>query len=547
MATAAIGSTGGGRRKRRHASPPRASRRLTPSAGLGLRELNRTSLSRQMLLERASLAGPARGGAAGRLAGPAGAAAVCWAVDPPGRVCSRRSGAADRRPHDRQGDVSARHAAPAHRRRLPEVQGQPAAGADHALAAVLKGRPGVSVDVPRLVAAAREFLRAAPRSFAEITTLLTGLEPGGDPGAMRYAVRTHLPMVQVPTRTEWSFPGNPRFALAADWFAPIGGRTPAPQGAVLGDPAAVLGDPAAVLGDYSAVLGDHSAVHGERATVLGYPAAAVGDHLAVLGDHSAVLEELAAVLGEPAAVLGEPESAGDPVAPSCPRSHGTGQPAGTGETLPGRVRTGQRGRHADLVVPDQPPAGVRVAARRAGQLPRRARPRGVRPAGPADRGWPTPAPVRFLPEFDTLLLAHQDRRRVVPDAYRSRVYLPGSARRGHDPGRRLRRRRVDHPAHQQVATLAITPFEALDRAARAALQAEAERLVRFAEPAAHTFEVRIPARETRATARRCSVVPPSATCTLQPGHSAPPHRRSATPPPPNPEPSMAEGSCPDGF
>ena len=36
--------------------------------------------------------------------------------------------------------------------------------------------------------------------------------------ALRYTVRTHLPMVQVPIRTGWSYPGNPEFALAESWL-----------------------------------------------------------------------------------------------------------------------------------------------------------------------------------------------------------------------------------------------------------------------------------------------------------------------------------------
>ena len=35
----------------------------------------------------------------------------------------------------------------------------------------------------------------------------------------------------------------------------------------------------------------------------------------------------------------------------------------------------------------------------------------------------TPAPVRFVPDYDNLILSHADRRRVIADEYRSKVFL----------------------------------------------------------------------------------------------------------------------------
>ncbi|MBC7269735.1 MAG: winged helix DNA-binding domain-containing protein, partial [Streptomyces sp.] len=84
----------------------------------------------------------------------------------------------------------------------------------------------------------------------------------------------------------------------------------------------------------------------------------------------------------------------------------------------------------------------------------------------------TPAPPRFLPEYDNLLLSHADRTRVVPAAYRGRTWRGNTA----------------HPTFLVDGFLAgvwklrgdalvIEPFAALGRAARTAVAAEGERML----------------------------------------------------------------------
>ncbi len=77
---------------------------------------------------------------------------------------------------------------------------------------------GVSLDIPALLKEARAYLAEQPRSFAEISDMLAERHPDVDIGAMRYTVRTHLPLVQVHTDTRWSYPGNPKFTLAETWL-----------------------------------------------------------------------------------------------------------------------------------------------------------------------------------------------------------------------------------------------------------------------------------------------------------------------------------------
>lgn len=124
------------------------------------------------------------------------------------------------------------------------------------------------------------------------------------------------------------------------------------------------------------------------------------------------------------------------------------------------------------------------------------------PRPPAD----TPAPARFLPDYENLLLAHDDRTRVIADEHRPRILLPGNLRilptflvDGFVAGTwAIERKRAS-------ATLVIQPFAALSSEAREQLAEEGEALVRFVEEDASTFAVRFEkAGSTKAPAARAS-------------------------------------------
>ncbi|WP_240359170.1 winged helix DNA-binding domain-containing protein [Pyxidicoccus trucidator] len=92
----------------------------------------------------------------------------------------------------------------------------------------------------------------------------------------------------------------------------------------------------------------------------------------------------------------------------------------------------------------------------------------------------TPAPVRFLPEFDNLTLSHADRTRVISEEDRKRI----ATKNGMVPGALL----VDGffqgtwklQQARGTATLAIEPFRRLSTQERADVMAEGERLLTFA-------------------------------------------------------------------
>jgi len=242
-----------------------------------------------------------------------------------------------------------------------------------------------------LLETAAAFLKPEPRTFAELSDFLSQRYPQQDVGALRYTVRTHLPLVQVPAEKRWCYPGNPAFTLAEDWLGqPVGS-------------------------------GDNL-----RELVLRY--------LAAFGPASPVDMQ-------------------------------------TWSGLPGLKEIFQQMRPDLVVYRDE--KGHELY-----DLP-------DQPMPPVD----SPAPLRFLPEFDNLLLSHSDRSRVIPRQYHARIFLSGL--------RVAAAVLIDGfvggvwkvEKNKAGAALVIEPFEALDAGQREILADEGGRLLRFIEPDAAAYDV----------------------------------------------------------
>ncbi|MEP7291328.1 MAG: winged helix DNA-binding domain-containing protein [Chloroflexota bacterium] len=358
---------------------------------LTLRELNRATLARQMLLEREVILIPA---ALERLAGMQAQLASAPYVGLWTRLKDFQRNDLARLIEDHGVVKATMMRATLHlvtasdyvkfRATLQEVLAQ-------AAASISKSR-GVELEIKQVLETARAFIAEAPRSFAEITAMFEQTYPGVDVGALRYTTRTHLPLVQVPTQTQWSYPGNPQFTLADRW----------------------LGQP----------IPDELCL---RELILRY--------LAALG----------------------PATVSDMQTWS-----GLQKLKDTFEALRPELVTYRDERKRELFdVPDMP-------------IP------------DAD----TPAPERFLPEFDNILLSHDKRTRIVADEHRKRVYLPGLRVAATILVDGFVRGAWKIETKKGTATLTITPFTALSDANTRALVEEGEKLVRLAASEAKAFEVR---------------------------------------------------------
>jgi hypothetical protein len=102
----------------------------------------------------------------------------------------------------------------------------------------------------------------------------------------------------------------------------------------------------------------------------------------------------------------------------------------------------------------------------------------------------TPAPPRFMPEYDNALLGYADRRRVVEDATRKLTFLEnGYASTVLVDG--LVRAVWKLTVQRRAATLAVEPLASLSGEDRAAVAEEGARLLRFMAPGATSQTVRL--------------------------------------------------------
>jgi Winged helix DNA-binding domain len=74
------------------------------------------------------------------------------------------------------------------------------------------------VDVDRVLPVARALLDERPRTFNDLRADLSERFPEFEHRALGYAVRMQLPLLMVPSEDRWSFPSDACFALADRWI-----------------------------------------------------------------------------------------------------------------------------------------------------------------------------------------------------------------------------------------------------------------------------------------------------------------------------------------
>ncbi len=245
------------------------------------------------------------------------------------------------------------------------------------------------LDIERLIQIARPYLEAESPAIGALRDQLLEHVPDRDKQAMAYAVRSYLPLVQVPPSGTWGVGTRATYTTAESWLGP---PEPADLGALFRRYLAAFG-PASVM-DFQTWTG---------MTGLKTQLAATVDELVVYRDEAGK---------------------------AC-------------YDLPG------------LAIED------------------------------AD----APAPIRFLPEYDNILIAHKDRARILPEEQRKKVFVSA--------GRVLGSVIIDGfvgaiwsmRREKARAVLQVSLFESPGDEARAAIREEGLALLRFIVDDADEFSV----------------------------------------------------------
>jgi hypothetical protein len=101
----------------------------------------------------------------------------------------------------------------------------------------------------------------------------------------------------------------------------------------------------------------------------------------------------------------------------------------------------------------------------------------------------TPAPVRFMPEFDNLLLSHAKRERIIADEHKPAVFTKNLRVKATYTVDGLVAGLWTTEKKRGVATLTLTPFGRTLKKTLTELEREGTALLRFLEPDAKTYEV----------------------------------------------------------
>jgi hypothetical protein len=249
------------------------------------------------------------------------------------------------------------------------------------------------IDLETVAAAGRELIEARPRTRAELSRLLAERWPDRDPIALAYVVTHVVPVVQVPPRGVWGKRAQATWTTAESW---------------LGQPLASDPEVRGIVRRYLAAFGPASVVDFQSWSGL-----------------TRVREVV--------------------------------------EPMRARLRTFRDKNGVELLdVPDAPLADPDV-----------------------------PAPVRFLPYYDNVLLGHADRTRIVPDEPRAEMFPGYNSSLGGLLVDGFFRGLWRPDRDQERTTLEVEVTKRLSKRHAAAVTAEGRRLLAFTDPDADARDVRI--------------------------------------------------------